>query len=167
MTKAIEAAKLREALERTGNAWLFQFWEDNAGKALEGMRRTLGRFIREYHQRFPTEAKPDPFRLVDVNPDKAAAFFQPDTFDLSTEMQIMLWKVLSGSEIVRVELTYALDSDLHLRVTLGSPSGKKDKFEGRGPSDYLVVRHFGSFIQDGRLRLDGYYAASRSESASE
>jgi hypothetical protein len=167
MTKAIESTKLQEALERTGNAWLFQFWEDKAGKVLEGMRRALGKFIREYHQRFPAEAKPDPFRLLEDNPDKGAAFFQPDTFDLSTEMQIMLWKVLSGSEIFRVDFTYTLDSDSHLRVTLRSPTGKKDAFEGRGPSDYLVLRHFGSFVQDGRLRLDGYYAASQSESASE
>lgn len=166
MTKAIEATQLREALEKTGNAWLFQFWEDKADKVLEGMRRALRRFIREYRRRFPAEGKPDPFRLLEENPDKGAAFFQPDTFDLSTEMQIMVWKVLSGWEIVRVKFSYTLDTAPQLRVVLRAPSGEEDEFEGQGPSDYLVLRHFGSFFQQERLRLDGYYAASQSDSPS-
>jgi hypothetical protein len=159
--KVIEAARLRQALEKTGNAWLFEFWGDDAEKALERMRRSLARFIREYRRRYPDEAKPDPFRLLEVNSAKGAAFFQADIFEVSIEMQILAWRILTGCTVVRVEFTYALGSDAHLRITLRSLSGDDEVFPGRGPSDHLVLRHFGSFILDGRLRLDGYYGASQ------
>lgn len=161
MTKTAETARLRTALERTGNAWLFKFWGSEARKALEEMRRALGKFIREYYRRFPAEGQPDPFRLLEVNPEKAAAFFQADTFDASTEMQVLIWRILRlGCEIVKIEFSYAADRAPHLLVVLRSPSGEKEFYQGQGPSDYRVLLHFGSFLLKNRLVLDGYYAGN-------
>jgi hypothetical protein len=163
MTKTGDTARLRQALEKTGNAWLFRFWGSEAEKALEGMRRTLAKFSREYSRRFPAEGKPDPFHLLDVNPEKAAAFFQADTFDLSTEMQILVWRILNvGCEIASVEFSFASGRSPRLLVVLRSPSGRKESYRGQGPADYRVLRHFGSFLLNNRLALEGYYAGNGS-----
>ena len=47
----------------------------------------------------------DLFGLVETNPTKAAAFFQPDTLQASREMKLMVWRILLGCEIQGIELT--------------------------------------------------------------
>jgi hypothetical protein len=78
----------------------------------------------EYERRF--HETPDPIRLLEKNPAKGTAFFQIDTFRVSLEMKIMIWRILMGCDIVRVQFTYESGAPISLSVVIKSPYGDED-----------------------------------------
>jgi hypothetical protein len=98
-------------------------------------------------------------QLLAVNPLIGAAFFQFDTLWLSTELKVMVWRILLGCENIRVEFRYQAGQKPSLKVTLRPPYGQgEEEYTGREPADFLALRHFGSSSIDDQLFLQGYYA---------
>lgn len=156
MNKQEARAMLRKALEKSGSGWVFQFWGNDADKHLDKVLAGLKRFTQEYHKRFGD--RPDPFALLEMNPTKGAAFFQVDTLVVSVEMQVMIWRILSGCELARIKFNYEAGKKISFTVVLRTLQGKNEKYLGK-QGDVRVLRHFGIGGVDERIVLQGYYAA--------
>jgi hypothetical protein len=159
MTKASPSTRdrLKEAIEKAGSAWIFRYWGSDVEKNVDHIAVDLDRFAREYQRRF--KERPDPLELMDVNPLKGAAFFQIDTLMVSVEMKIMVWRILLGCEVARVEFKYEAGKPPKFSVTLCPPYGEKEEYyEGKQASDFRVLRHFGVTGVGNQLFLQGYYA---------
>jgi hypothetical protein len=157
MSAADERARMRRALEQSGNAWLLQYWGAQVEEGLQQVVDDFGAFVTEYARRFGGET-PDPFTLLDRNPDKGRAFFQVDTLTASVEMKIMVWRILLGCDIQRIAFHYDVARGTELTVTLRTPYGEEEQYRGQQGRDFKVLRHFGATGVDGHLVLQGYYA---------
>jgi hypothetical protein len=161
MTTPINVSRLRKALERTGNTWLLKYWGRESEKQLKKLGKNLEEFQRNYATRF--KETPDVFGLVEDNPTKAAAFFQLDTLYASSEMKILIWRLLLGAEIDQIELKYKSGTGkMSLRIILSAPFDvegiQKEEYETSNTTDYRVLRHFGLTGVNGHFELQGYYA---------
>src|SRR4051812_11832418 len=135
-------ASIREAFIESGSDWIFRFWGDNTDENFEKVRQDIDKFIREYKKRFGE--RPDPFHLLKVNPLKGTVFFQIDTFMVSVEMKIMMWRILLGCEILKVDFNYEAGKRPSFRVVLRPPyGGHEETYTGKDPGDFRVLRHFG------------------------
>jgi len=159
MTATIELSVLREAMEKTGNEWLLNYWGEEAEKHLKKLAADLGRFQREYKRRF--KETPDVFALVDVNPPKAAAFFHLDSLLASREMKILIWRLMLGVDIDKIDLKYKAGKVFALRITLIAPydveEEAKEEYVTTSTSDFRVLRHFGLMGVEGGFEIQGYY----------
>ena len=148
---------LKYAIEKAGSAWIFRYWGNDLSRNLDRIRKELEQFSREYQHRFGET--PDPFALLEENPVKGAAFFQIDTFMVSLEMKIMIWRILLGCEIAKIKFNYEAGKAPELTVVLRPPYGEREEvYKGQMPSDFRVLRHFGATGVSGELFLQGYYA---------
>jgi hypothetical protein len=157
MATATIRGRLKEAIEKAGSAWIFRYWGNDVDKNLDRVAADLERFTREYHRRY--RERPDPLELLEVNPLKGAAFFQIDTLMVSIEMKIMIWRILLGCEIAKVEFRYEAGKLPFFSVSLRPPYGDdEERFRGEKASDFRVLRHFGITGVEDQLFLQGYYA---------
>jgi len=156
MTANIDRAQVRQVLEKLQGSWLFSFWGKDATKHIDVVAAGLEDFIAVYECKF--QERPDPFKLLETNPVKAAAFLQIDTLLMSTEMKIMVWRVLMGCEITHVDFHYKIGKPPSLFVNLRTPDGHEETYSGRQSDDFRVLRHFGAVGVNGDLILQGYYA---------
>ena len=101
MTSGIDRADVKAVLRQSTVAWLLDYWGSDAGRQVEGICVDIVNFIAEYERRF--NDRPDPLGLVKEHPDKGAAFFQFDTFLLSLEMKILIWRIFMGCQIKSVQ----------------------------------------------------------------
>jgi hypothetical protein len=160
MSKASERLRIKQALEQTGNSWLFRFWGEAEAKNLEKIRLDLEEFAKEYQRRFGE--RPDPFELLQVNPWKGAAFFHVDTLSASVEMKVLVWRILLGCEIARVEFRYEAGKPSFVKVVLRPPYGQgEEEYTSRHFADFWVLRHFGTSGVNDQLHLAGYYARAK------
>src|SRR5947208_9554587 len=96
-------AQVAEAFQKTGCAWILA--DPQKDRILAGVTREIDEFITAYARRF--HVTPDPFRLLEVNLTKAAAFFQSFTGPPhSVEIRLLIWRLLIGSDIVAVSFSY-------------------------------------------------------------
>jgi hypothetical protein len=149
-------ALLRAALEAAGSSWLLKYWGKDQDRALDQTLQALDEFAAEYERRF--RYRPDPFALPGQDPARGRAFFQADTLALSAEMKILVWRILLGCEIHRVEFHYESAGGTDLTVTLRTPYGEEEQYRGQQSRDFKVLRHFGATGVDNHLVLQGYYA---------
>jgi hypothetical protein len=156
MSRSVDRETIRSALEQTGGGWILKYWGEDADKQLGKIGSQLKAFAREYHRRFGEQ--PDVFGLLEVNPAKAAAFFQIDSLLASLEMKVMIWRILLGCDVAEISLHYKVDEQFSLRVNLGSPFGTGEAYATQDPSDFRVLRHLGLTGVDGQSVLQGYYA---------
>ena len=157
MSMIIDRPRIRQALEQAGNAWLFDYTGSQIDSVLDDLGRRVQDFITEYQNRFGEE--PDPFGLIENNPLKGMAFFQVDTLRASVEMKIMVWRVLLGAEIQRLELRYDKSGDFHLSLNIQTPYGDRESYTSSSSWDFALLRHLGATGRfDGQMMLQGYYA---------
>jgi hypothetical protein len=157
MSQVLDRARLRGAVERAGDAWIFPYWGEHADRHLGTLHEKLGEFIDAYEKKFGE--RPDPMGLLDANPLKWRAFFQIDTLTLSVEMKILVWRLLLGCEITRVEFGYQLGHPHGLSISLRSPYGVDEgPYIGKEPADFRVFRYIGVTHANDQLVLEGYYA---------
>jgi hypothetical protein len=148
--------RLKQALEDSGNAWLLGYWGNDADAMLERAAEDLEAFLLEYERRFGE--RPDPFAFLQKDRLKAKAFFQLDALQASVEMKIMIWRILLGCDIVRVEFRYTQASVMELTATLKTPYEEEEIYRTTQSRDFRVLRHFGATEDNGHLVLQGYYA---------
>jgi hypothetical protein len=158
MTKATRRERLRLALQKSGSDWVFRYWGSEAERNLDRLAADLDQFVHHYRQRYGD--RPDPVELLDSNPTKGAAFFQVDTLRASPEMKVLVWRLLLGYEITRLECHYRAGHSFRLKVTIRSPYGSNEEsYESTDPSDFRILRHIGLIGVGDQTHLQGYYAA--------
>jgi len=153
---SLDRATLQAALEKTGSGWLLSYWGQDADKHLDKLVAELKGFVQEYRRRF--KETPDLLELVDVNPAKAAAFFQVDTLMASRPMKVMIWRLLLGAEIAELDFQYKAGLGSSFRVQLVSPYGEEETYQSEETSDLRVLRHVGLTGVGAQFMLQGYYA---------
>jgi hypothetical protein len=153
------AAQVADAFQRTGCAWILADPRQR-DRILAGVTREIDEFIAAYAHRF--HATPDPFRLLEENPTKAAAFFQSVTgAPHSIDMRLLIWHLLSGADIVSVSFSYQKGGETMLVVRTETAYGEPAEFTSRDPWDFRLFRHIGILGIGDRPILDGYYALRR------
>jgi|SRR5579864_3810260 len=153
MNQSITQERLREAIRVIGSGWLADVPENLQVQMLEDFCRGLNEFVEQYSLRF--KETPDPFALRD--PLKGRAFFDFDTLRASTNIKILIWRILLGYEIGRVHLDYDSESETKLTFWLQTPEGDEE-YSGVPFQDFPVLRHFGILTANGRFLLQGFYA---------
>jgi hypothetical protein len=151
-----DESHLESALSDAGLAWLVRYWGDEKAKFLQETAQKISDFVEEFALRY--KERPDPFRLLQENAVKGRAFFQFDTLVASVEMKIMVWRILQGCDVTRVEFHYDRDSKPSLEVELRTPYGERENYASDYWADFRVLRHFGTVKTGDTLRLEGYYA---------
>jgi len=157
MTTPVDAQAVEGALQRARLEWLLAYWGADKGARLAQLARDISDFIEEYAARF--KHRPDPFKLLDENPEKGKAFFQFDSLMASREAKIVIWRILLGCEIKQLHFDYDRRGDTRLKIQLLSPYGEREEYESQHWADFRVLRHLGTMQANQRLRLEGYYAA--------
>lgn len=157
MSLAVSPAQVEDALRESGHGWVLDYWGNDQDKHVQGIAAKIEEFAAAYEKEFGET--PDPFQLLKVNPTKGAAFFQITTFSVSLRMRIMIWRILQGCRITKVDFKYEFDTPTHLAVTLETPDRNTDgPYVGSHPYDFRVLRSFGIVGVNDELVLDGYYA---------
>ena len=155
-TPSLNRGTVRAALEKTGSGWILSYWGQDADKYLDKLVAELKGFVQEYRRRF--RETPDLLELVDVNPTKAAAFFQIDALMASRDMKIMIWRILLGCEISELEFRYKAGEPASFNIRLVSPDGEEEAYQSNDASDVRILRHVGVTGTGGQSILQGYYA---------
>jgi hypothetical protein len=161
MNLPTDLARIEDAFNKTDCAWILNYPEHtNSGpeKLLIAVAKEIDEFRQEYHERFGDW--PDPFRLVADNRDKATAFFEIFSGPpLSTDMRVLIWRLLEGLEIRAIDLQYEKRRLFRAKFVIGRRGGDDEVYETVHPWDFTVMRHFRMFMVSGALVLDGYYAS--------
>ncbi|HEV3164274.1 MAG TPA: hypothetical protein VGZ22_09610, partial [Isosphaeraceae bacterium] len=120
---------LLKAIADTGGTWLSSYSEELQAQMLQGYIRNIDEFRAEYQRRF--REYPDPFALLKEYPHRAKAFFHHDTLHTSSEIKIMIWRILFGCEIKRIHLDYNSEGDTELTFWVQQPpDGDEEKYVG-------------------------------------
>jgi len=154
---------LQELIRHAGEAWMLN-WFKPPEKASDYLRNLLERVNNVAKQRFP-QGTP---RVTEENlideykraPHKVRAFIQSLAESESPDLLLMVWRILQGMEIERVEMSYTLEDRFFLEVTLRSPYGDPaERYQSDSIDDAALIRHFGIMKMNGRPVFDGFYAS--------
>jgi hypothetical protein len=156
MSAHVDSRQVEEALDHAQLKWLLDYWGPDKPARLDQTAQDLSEFIQKYATRFGE--RPDPFKLLSENPIKGRAFFQFDTLIASPEMKIMVWRILQGCEIAKLDFHYDKNDQLSLKITLSTPCGTTEEYHSDYWADFRVLRHLGTPKTNDKLRLEGYYA---------
>jgi hypothetical protein len=151
-TEAVE-----RAFDATGCGWILEMSARES--ILKQVALELDEFIEEYTRRF--NQAPDPFGLIDENPQKAAAFFETFTNPpISLEMRLAVWRLIIGADIEAVRFDYRKGQGLEFVIQLAFRRSDPELYRGESLWDFEVLRHIGILSVDGKPILDGYYASN-------
>jgi len=158
-----DTQQLEKALVDAGHSRLIEYWGTGKTAFLTNIQKGLNSFVDEYAKRYAD--RPNPFLLLEENPIKGRAFFQFDTLSASVEMKIMVWRILLGYDVIKVDFHYDQNQEPVLSIQLRNPYavGQDEEYEeyrAKHWADFRVLRHLGTVKSDGRLRFEGYYAAA-------
>ena len=96
-------------------------------------------------------------------PHKAAAFLEQLFGEGEPTMLVMVWRVLAGADVGRVQFDMRQADSFHLEVTLRPDhQGVEEHYASENVDDVYVVRHFGVAKLNGNAPLFvGFYATRR------
>ena len=155
----IDRQRVRSALEQSGCAWVLRMSEDGDA-VLEGIAKELEVFRRAHKKHFPSEPAPDPFKLLQENLDRGAAFFETFTGPpLSVDFRISVWRILMGAQIETLQMQFDQHrAAFHLAMTTRFHN-EMNPFpcEGTNIWDFQVVQRIGPGEISGRPFLGGFY----------
>jgi hypothetical protein len=128
---------------------------------LAAVQRQLDRFCKEYENRFGE--KPDIHELLRRNPEKGASFIQwVAGDDLSADITIMIWRILSGAEVLAVNYRYLKDQESFLEIELeplpGNLNGPKpERYRSTAGPDFHLLSEFRMIGFNGKPYLVGSF----------
>ena len=131
MPNPTDPADVERALKATGNGWILEMVEP--APLLKQVAMEVDEFLGEYTRRFGRV--PEPFALVDQNPDKAAAFFELYTNPpVSMDMRLAVWQLVHGANILSVRFVYERDRETEVVITAGTRKPSRDgRIQGEQP----------------------------------
>ena len=128
----------------------------------------LRRLTLEFEKRFQYSVLFTPEQLdaeAKRNPHKIRPFLQAMAATGTTEMLLMVWRILQGLSIHRVKLRYVEQSSFQLVVVLARPGEGTEAWEeytSDDINDAKLLRHFGITTVDGAPLFDGFFPLSKS-----
>jgi len=157
---------LEELIRHSGEGWILD-WFKPREKAVEHLKRLLEQVNAAASQRFPGGsvrlAEKDLIADYQRSRHKVRAFIQSMSESRTPEMLLMVWRVLQGMEIERIDMRYILGTRFELEVALRSPYGDPpETYKSDDIDDAALIRHFGIMKMNGGPVFDGFYA-TRSE----
>ena len=159
MATTTEMDAIERAFARTGNRWILG--GERREEVLGGVAEEVSGFVDFYKEHYGEIV--NPFALIDINPDKAAAFFELYTNPpISIEMRVVVWRLIHGADIQSVRFNYDRDEGTELVITL-IERGHREEYRSDRLEDFEAIRHIGTLTIDGKEILDGYYASTPTE----
>jgi hypothetical protein len=159
---ASNPSALEQTIRQAGEGWLIDGFAPPE-KALEHLRQTLASVDRRARELLNGNA-PDFSEAAIANefaihPQEVRAFFQALGGSRTPDMLLMVWRVLQGMEIHRIELGYVRQNEFRLQVELESPYGEApETYTSTNVNDFTLLRHIGVHEIGGRPVFDGFYA---------
>jgi hypothetical protein len=153
---------LEEAIVQSGEGWLLDCFPPR-DMAMERIRRAIDAVNNLAKERFNGEA-PDVSDTAVIeeynrNPQRMRGFFQALGGACTTEMLLMVWRIMQGMEIKDIRMRYRRQQDFEVTVILESPFGDEDKpYTSTNINDFTLLRHIGAFEISRQPVLDGFYA---------
>jgi hypothetical protein len=156
----LEAHSLEEAIRQAGEGWLI----DSAppGEAVNHLRQALAVVERVARERLGADA-PDFSDAAIVaelqrRPAQVRGFFQALGGNRTPEMLLMVWRIIQGMQIKRVELDYERWQSFAISVILESADGVEDApYHSTNINDFSLFRHIGILVASGRPVFEGFY----------
>lgn len=136
-------------------------------KAIPFLIDQLNRLGVEFRAKYGYESSFTPEQLhaeAARNPHKIRAFLQAIAASGSMDMLLMVWRILQGLSIRRVEMNYIEQKEFTLVVTLARPGQDHDDLETYSSdniNDAALLRHFGITTVDGLPLFDGFFPLRR------
>ncbi|NQT37357.1 MAG: hypothetical protein HQ581_07715 [Planctomycetes bacterium] len=152
---------LEEAIRHSGEGWLIDSFAPPE-EAIPYLRQTLQAVRAIGQQRFEGNA-PDLSEKAVVqeyirNPLRVRGFLQSLGGTRSTEMLLMVWRILQGMEVKDIQLSYRKREQFEVRVVLESAYGEEDPpYVSNNIHDFVLFRHIG-ILESGGPIFDGFYA---------
>jgi hypothetical protein len=153
---------LEDAIRKSGQGWLIDSFTPR-DQALAHLRKTLEAINHHARQRLGPAA-PDLSEDAVVHefqrrPQQVRAFFQALGGTRTPDMLLMVWRIIQGMEIEKIDLSYRRAQSFEVSVTLESPYGEpKESYQSTNIHDFTVFRHIGAHEVDRKPVFDGFYA---------
>jgi hypothetical protein len=97
--------------------------------------------------------------MYESHPYQVNAFLQAMGATRNPNMLIMVWRIMQGMTVAKVEMSYLAKERFRLRVVLSSPYGEPEEaYESQNINDASLLRHFGIMTMDDKPLFDGFYA---------
>jgi len=155
-------ARIRDLLRQSRcESYLDDLNAEETTAYLRAVQEQLDHFYKEYEKQF--REKPDISELLHRNPDKGATFIQwVAGEDLSTDLTIMIWRILSGAEVLNLNYRYRKDQESFLEIELrplpGSPNGNAPEiYRSLAGSDFRLLAEFHMIGFNGKPYLVGSF----------
>lgn len=157
----MEAHSLEEAIREAGEGWLIDLYDPPA-EAIRHLLDTLETVESIARERLGNTAPEFSERAIvsefQHRPAQVRGFFQALGGSRTPEMLLMVWRIIQGMEIKRVELTYERQQIFEVSVILESPYGGQDApYRSMNINDFALLRHIGILEVSGRPVFDGFY----------
>ena len=150
--RALHQARCESYLEDLG---------DGETAYLKAVAKNIDDFRNEYEKRFGEI--PNPFAFLEGNPEKGASFIQWIAGEaLSTDVTIMIWRILAGAEILSVTYQYVKDNKSILEIELEplpeirSCAGR-EIYRSENPSDFHLLAEFRMLLFNHKPYLIGSF----------
>ena len=158
----LNSSALEQIIRKSGEGWLIDTFAPPE-KAIDHLRQTLASVDRRARELLDGNA-PDFSEEAIANaftshPQRMRAFFQALGGSRTPEMLLMVWRILQGLEIRRIEVGYVRQNEFRLEVELESPFGDvPETYASHNVHDFKLLRHIGVHEIGGRPVFDGFYA---------
>ncbi len=155
-----EQAAVLERLMRASNLGGVLDAHPPADRLLGYLLTLLERVGAEYRARFDGAFDLDVLNAEwPRNPHKVGAFLQATRESRSPEMLVMVWRILQGSVIEDVKMTYQNRKFFELVVQLTDPgSNAKEEYKSVDIFDARLLRHFGMASAGDQPSFNGFFS---------
>jgi hypothetical protein len=159
---SVSTGSLLEKLLRTNDlGWMID-WFSPPDQAIGFLKSFLEKVDQEAHAKFGNNAPRFTEAALEKefaqNPHKVKAFLQALGATRSSQMLLMVWRILQGKRIQRTQLTYQEEKEFRLEVVLSSPENKtEERYVSTDIGDAALLRHFGIMRVDNKPVFDGFY----------
>ncbi|HEY7329945.1 MAG TPA: hypothetical protein VH592_20080 [Gemmataceae bacterium] len=156
------AAILEQLLRDNGLGWMIDRPESK-DLALSSLLQQLDKVGAEHSRRIQTNVSFTPQALATVaerNPHKIQAFLQALAITRSPEMLVMVWRILQGLSIRKVEMNYQELDIFRLTIVLAPPrlgQAEEESYHSQDINDAALVRHFAITTINGKPLFEGFF----------
>jgi hypothetical protein len=142
-----QSAAILEDLLRVNNLGSVLDSDSSKGCLTSLLLEQLAGITSDYGGRFQVDVRPEALAAeAERNPHKVRAFFQALRVTRSREMLVMVWRVLQGLSIRKVEMKYQELEEFSLLVVLARPGAEADyeeEYRSQNIMDARLLWYFG------------------------
>jgi len=159
-------AVLEQLLRGNDLGWMIDLYSPSE-RAISELLEQLTRLTDEFQNKFRYKVSFSPEQLkaeAQRNPHKIRAFLQALAATGKTDMLLMVWRILQGLSIHRIDLNYVEQKSFRLVVVLARPGdegGELEEYCSDDINDAKLLRHFGITTVDRKPLFDGFFPLKR------